>query len=258
MKIKINIINRVPRLLFRYKSFSTNNQMAWKYLPIPTRPKAIFAFVKNSIFGDSTIYRDELGILLSHDDIYRQSDIILAVGVGSGLSLIHNCMKPRVNDAFIGIEGSRNQIDLTIGNSKLNNIDFSKFKLIEGYVGNQNNVYGHHNQKTSNMIDINHFEFDVLELDCEGSEIEILRDLTVRPRHIIVEMHPMYRNIKINEFLAGMGNKGYNLSKVYTVNGDCVKPEIIDNYFNTNHIEKMVNNQLNWGDGLLVLNFSMC
>lgn len=30
---------------------------------------------------------------------------------------------------------------------------------------------------------------DVLEMDCEGAEIEILRELTIRPRSIIVESH---------------------------------------------------------------------
>lgn len=257
MKFKINIINHVPRLMIKYKSYSTNDQLAWKYLPIPSRPSALFAFIKNSVLGDYTIYRDELGILLAHDDIYSQNDIILAVGVGSGISLIHNCKKPRVNNAFIAIEGSREQIDLAIENSRLNNVDCSKFKLIEGYVGNQNHVYGHQNQKTSNMIDINQFEFDVLELDCEGSEIEILYDLKIKPRHIIVEMHPMFRAIKIDDFLEEMKKKGYKLLRIYTVNGDLVNPDMIGIYFSEYHIKQMLKHKLDWGDGLLVLNFSI-
>jgi hypothetical protein len=32
----------------------------------------------------------------------------------------------------------------------------------------------------------------VLELDCEGSEVEILRELTVQPRMILVETHGIY------------------------------------------------------------------
>jgi hypothetical protein len=32
----------------------------------------------------------------------------------------------------------------------------------------------------------------VLELDCEGAEVEILRELTIQPRVILVETHGLY------------------------------------------------------------------
>lgn len=127
----------------------------------------------------------------------------MAVGLGSGISLIHNCAKPRSKKSFIGIDGSIKQIEIAKANAKLNNIDFSRFELIEGYAGNPTNVYGEYNQQSTEFIDINKLKFDVLELDCEGSEIEILHDLSIHPRHIIVEMHPMFRNIDISNFWKG-------------------------------------------------------
>jgi hypothetical protein len=33
---------------------------------------------------------------------------------------------------------------------------------------------------------------DVLQLDCEGAEVEILRELTIQPRLILVETHGLY------------------------------------------------------------------
>lgn len=256
-KVSIKTINRIPRLLIRYRSYSTNRQLLWKYLIIPSRPKTLFIFVRNIILGDSTIYKDELGILLSHDLIYRHDDIILAVGVGSGISLIHNCMKPRVNSAFIGIEGSQEQIDVSIENSRLNGIDPLKFELIEGYAGNPDHLYGEQNQHTSEIIDINKFNFDILELDCEGSEIEILHNLIVRPRHIIVEMHPVFRDINIGHFLSEMKHKGYLLVKIFTVNGDLVEIDNIDSYFSIEIVKRMTSMKLDWGDNLLVLNFTL-
>ena len=124
----------------------------------------------------------------------------MAVGVGSGISLIHNCKKDRGPGSYIGIDGSKDQIEIAKDNARLNEADFSKFILIEGFVGKPTNVYGSENQKSTNTVDINKFDFDVLELDCEGSEIEILEELTARPRHIIVEMHPVYRGIDIVDF----------------------------------------------------------
>jgi hypothetical protein len=100
-------------------------------------------------------------------------------------------------------------------------------------------------------------DFDILELDCEGSEIEILQDLTARPRHIIVEMHPMYHDIDIVDFLEMMKSKGYILANIYTVNGDVVISEEIQMFFEYEKIQQMINFKLDWGDGLLVLNFTL-
>lgn len=249
------VINSIPRIIFSYMSRSTNKQLVIKQFVFPSRLSTISTFVRDFLFNDQIEYKNELGILLSHDDIYSKDDIILAVGVGSGISLIHNCAKPRSKRSFIGIDGSIEQIEIAKANAELNGIDFSKFELIEGYAGLPMNVYGEYNQQSKKNIDINKMRFDVLELDCEGSEIEILRNLTVHPRHIIVEMHPMFRDFNIDEFLEDMENKGYNLGRIYTVNGELVDSKNIDEYYSAEFIEKMVKYRMNWGDGLLVFNF---
>ena len=254
--IKFRFVNGIPRIMFRYKSTSTNGQLAYRYLLLPTRPANLLNFLKSSFFGDQNKYKDEMGILLSHDDIFKVGDIIMAVGVGSGISLIHNCKKDRVPEAFIGIDGSRDQIELAKANAKLNQVDSSMFILIEGFVGDPDRVYGGATQQSSQMIDINQFDFDILELDCEGCEIEILRDLTARPRHIIVEMHPIYINIDIYVFLDSMRNKGYDLGKAFTINGESVNSEDVHGYFASEKVMLMKEGKLSPLDGLLVLNFS--
>jgi hypothetical protein len=130
------------------------------------------------------------------------------------------------------------------------------FSLIEGFVGNPEHIYGNSTQQSTQMIDISKLKFDILELDCEGSEIEILRDLIARPRHIIVEMHPMFREIDIDDFLESMNNKGYKLSTVYTVNGEVISRENIHKYFEIEKIAQLIELKTDWGDNLLVLNFS--
>lgn len=254
--MKLKVINKIPRVVFYYKSMRTNEQLEWRKFLFPSRPSTILGFVRNFLTYDKRVYKDKLGILLSHDDIYLEDDIILAVGVGSGISLTHNCAKPRSNNSFIGIDGSQEQIEIAKANCKLNGVDSSKFELIEGYVGNPTHVYGEKNQQSLMMIDINKIKFDVLELDCEGSEIEILRDISVRPRHIIVEMHPMYRYVNIEIFLEEMKSKGYKLMKIFTANGESINKNKLDIYFRRDFIEKMIENQLHWGDSVVVLNFS--
>lgn len=133
--MKFKVVNSIPRIVFSYKSMSTNGKLAWKQFSFPSRPSTILAFVRDLLFGDKNLYRDELGILLSHDDIYKEDDVILAVGVGSGISLIHNCLKNRINFSFIGVDASKEQIEIAKANAKLNGIDFSVFKLIEAFAG---------------------------------------------------------------------------------------------------------------------------
>jgi hypothetical protein len=51
---------------------------------------------------------------------------------------------------------------------------------------------------------INTLDFSVLKSDCERPEIEILNSLIARPKNIIIEMHPIFKNIDSNEFLDSM------------------------------------------------------
>jgi hypothetical protein len=140
-------------------------------------------------------------------------------------------------------------------NAKINGVDSKMFILIEGYAGTPSNLYGSNKQHSKSIIDINEIDYDILELDCEGSEIEILNNLIKKPRHIIVEMHPIYRKININDFLSGMSLKGYELVKVYTVNGNEVPNEEIYRYFTSDTIVQIKERKIPYGDGLLVLNF---
>lgn len=257
MKIKIRTINGIPRLMIRYKAFNVNRQLTWRNFTIPTKFSTFWILIRDVLFNRSIIYKNELGILLSHDDIYKKKDVILAVGLGSGISLIHNCIKEREDNSFIGIEASLDQIEITLDNALLNGINSNKFKIIQGYVGSPNNIYGNVNQQSLTAIDINNFDYDVLELDCEGSEIDILYNLKKEPRHIIVEMHSTLRIINIDELIENMNFKGYSLVKIYTVYGDIVSINKMGNYFTKDRIEMMMNPEYDSGNDMLVLNFEL-
>lgn len=51
---------------------------------------------------------------------------------------------------------------------------------------------------------------EVLELDCEGAELEILDNLAIRPRHIIVETH-RHRGAPEDEVRSRLSDLGYNV-----------------------------------------------
>lgn len=256
MKIVFRVYNKIPRIVFRYKSITTNNLISMREVIFPVRPNAILGLIRKLLFRDLVSDKDELGILNSHDEIYKYDDVIVAVGVGSGISLIHNSLKKRRNFSFIGIDASLEQIKIAEENARLNGIDVLKYNLILGYAGIPTNVYRRNQNNIGNFIDINMLDIDILELDCEGSEIEILTGLTARPRHIIVEMHPMFRDIDIDDFLSMMKSKGYILTKTFTVNGDLVSNNDISRFFSKEIIDSMKKKKLDWADGLLVLNLA--
>lgn len=256
MKLFFAFRNRVPRLVIRYKTLSTGNRVMYKDFILPSRIKNILVTLRHLILNEPNT-KDELGILKIHDKIYDNHDIILAVGLGSGISLVHNCSKARTPKSFIGIEASINNINHTIMNAHLNDINDSQYILINSFAGYPTNVVNESTIRHVDYIDINKMIFDVLELDCEGSEIEILSTLTARPKHIIVEMHPMFREINITEFLNMMSSKGYHLSSLSTVYGQDISISDIDDFFCESHILNMKKGKIDWGDGLLVIHFQL-
>ncbi|WP_440990369.1 FkbM family methyltransferase [Haloarchaeobius baliensis] len=53
-------------------------------------------------------------------------------------------------------------------------------------------------------------ECDVLDLDCEGAELEILRDLRFRPRLLTVEAHP-HLGCPVDEVVTELEAMGYDI-----------------------------------------------
>ena len=148
------------------------------------------------------------------------NDIILAVGLGTGSTLIPICKLLNDGGFYTVIEASSSQISKAKLNIELNKIDNSRYEIINGYAGQVHDTWGSGNQRN---ININEYQFDILELDCEGSELSIIQNLLKKPRFIIVELHPGYFNHEFKSFevfLNLMNGKGYEYTFSYGHNGD--------------------------------------
>jgi hypothetical protein len=253
-------INGIPRIGFKYNSLMTFKYLCEAEFFIPVKFDTFIKQIIDLVFISKGIIsvKDEMGILNSHDEFaLNTNETMLAVGLGRGISLIHNAkVKDRYKNITI-IEASSKVIDNANINLVLNAISGNHIKIIHGYVGDSTNVYGSESMKAI-QVDINQYSFDVLELDCEGSEIEILENLVARPRLIIVEMHPMNRKIEFEEFLDGLNKMGYILVKAYTVEGSIVPLKQVSRFFNSEFVGRL--NRLNedsklWSSSLVVLNF---
>lgn len=252
----IEKIRGIYRITFNYKGLVQRNVVGYRKFIFPSRPRNFFMnilYLMGVSVSDEKL-TNEKAIINFHDKIYDPNHKILAVGIGSGISLIYNCKLDR-NNKFIGIEASINQIEITKSNAKLNYVSDEQYKIIEGFAGNSKGVYGDKSQISKRMVDINEYDVDVLELDCEGSEIELLENLKIHPKYIIVEMHPTKIVINIQEVLRNLKNKGYVLVEAKNVAGANIELGKLNEFFDSKNVIKKIEGKQSSGEILPVLLF---
>lgn len=178
---------------------------------------------------------DEAGVFVSHLRVTNPDYTVLAIGLGNGTTLIPivKLMEASSKGFYRGIEASESQIIKAMENIKINNLNQNKFEIINAYAGNI--VFNSYGTSSKEIIDINDFDFDVLEMDCEGSELSILQSLYKNPKYIIVELHPWlfdhhYRDF--DNFLHYMMSKGYQYHFSYGQNGDYLDISYARKYYN--------------------------
>lgn len=110
----------------------------------------------------------------------RQGDKVTVVGGGYGITAIAAIEQGGVVTV---IEASKDRVQTISEIWKQYNL---KGSIIHGYVGSPISLWGE--LDGANKID-QLPDCDILELDCEGAEREILSNLNVSPRVIIVESH---------------------------------------------------------------------
>lgn len=118
-----------------------------------------------------------------------KGDEIVIVGGGWGVTAVKAAQKAGSSGEITVYEGSINQIRMIKETLGMNNIP-SKVTLIHSIVGPAVELHG----DASDASPISPEELpkcDVLELDCEGSELQILKDMQIQPRVILVESHGM-------------------------------------------------------------------
>lgn len=226
--MKLKIINRIPRI-FINTTLIHNGVKIERELYFPTRPLNFFSdviFLLRSWFNIQNLnLYFEAGVFLSHLRVTKSSDRVLAIGIGTGSVMIP--MVKLLNSGggkYICLEASSSQIKIARKNLEINSIDEDNLEIINCFAGNQvYEVYGKSSEKHCN---INDYDFDVLEMDCEGSEVSILKNLIKRPRNIIVELHPVHFTREYKDFetlIYFMDSIDYKYEFAYGHNGNLLE-----------------------------------
>ncbi len=133
--------------------------------------------------GDEPEYEQALVTALRQN--VRPLDRIVIVGGGVGVTAV---IAAKLGGSVICYEGGAEEVRHVIDTANMNGVSVTVHHAV---VGNPSHVYGSTDQAMQIAPEALP-ECDVLELDCEGSEISILSQMTIRPRVVLVETHGVY------------------------------------------------------------------
>lgn len=118
-------------------------------------------------------------------------DVVICIGTGEGLTPTH-CAKQGAS--VIAYEPAEPMIEKTRETAEVNDVGEKVIvKPAIFHADRETDVWGELHDDTAYLegSDLNN-PVDVLELDCEGAELEILKDIQIRPRVIICEVHEAF------------------------------------------------------------------
>jgi hypothetical protein len=122
----------------------------------------------------------------------RLGDRVTIVGGGEGVTAVVAAKAVGETGSVVCFEGSSwnvRKVKATAARNKMSN----RLTVTHAIVGEAIAVYGVPHQLSTLVVSpVELPECDILQLDCEGAEIVILRNMAIRPRVIAVETHGVY------------------------------------------------------------------
>jgi hypothetical protein len=143
-------------------------------------------WIPNDAHADQPGY--EAALVAGLRETVRSGDNVVIVGAGLGVTAVVAALLAGPLGTVRCFEGSKRHVrysQQTAARNKLTNIS-----VRHAVVGKSVKVYG---SDVGIVVPVSQLpQCDVLELDCEGAEVEILRGLTIQPRVILVETHGQF------------------------------------------------------------------
>jgi len=135
-------------------------------------------------------------------------DRVVVVGCGTGVTCaVAAILSQKRVDCF---EGDFEAVEATKRTARLNGV-LDKVNVVHAIVGENIGVYGNSfAEKIMHPSEIP--DCDVLELDCEGAELQILREMKIAPRVIAVETHGVFGS-PTEKVRAVLESRGYKVTE---------------------------------------------
>lgn len=136
----------------------------------------------------------------------RYGDRVTSIGASIGASAVHAVWSGA--DSVHVFEASKQNVHDVREAAKLNKVS-NRLTITHALVGPAKDVYGDF-EDAERISGSDLPECDVLELDCEGAELEILNTLEIAPREIVVESHPK-QGATTNDIRNTLCSRGYQV-----------------------------------------------
>lgn len=178
-------------------------------IPVGIDRKALDGFFPNykQHYSDIPLYEDTLVRGLGAK--VRPGDTVTVIGGGYGVTLAFAAIAANPGGRVTCYEASASAIGYCRETLKRNGVS-DHVTLEHAIVSKSFNLYGKGFSDTV-VEPANIAGCDVLELDCEGAELDILRSLTIRPRTILVETHGVYGS-STTDVAAQLKQMGYDVT----------------------------------------------
>jgi len=163
----------------------------------------------------------------AHRRFTRHGDHVCIVGGGRGTTAVHAARQVRDEGSVTVYEGGK-IASLVREVAQLNDVD-DVIEVFEVIVGEANTLYQGMANEAEVVDPADLPPFDVLEMDCEGSELGILERLNIRPRVIIVELHPSMYDGPNDAPLQEIEWMGYEIASCSTQLGEHLSQQKFEN-----------------------------
>jgi len=122
----------------------------------------------------------------------RIGDSVIIVGGGEGVTAVVAAKAAGETGSVVCYEGNSWNVSKVNGTAARNKVS-NRLTVEHAIVGEAIAVYGGTEQHSTRVVSPTELpQCDILELDCEGAELLILRTMAIRPRVIAVETHGVY------------------------------------------------------------------
>lgn len=202
----------------------------------------------------------ELGLRLGHTAITQSGDRVIIIGGGNGISATTaaNQVGPEgkvtVYDGMTGENHHRFGISHIEKGLELNGV-LDRCETRHGLIGTKESTVEMYNEHMSYDVPVIHPselpDCDILEFDCNGMELTILRNLSIRPRGMIIEIEaPFYkelynRDVHPKEVLTEIERLGYTIIQRFGHEGKSLSHEqlsaLIDFEYQTGEKQQLEN-----------------
>jgi hypothetical protein len=146
------------------------------------------SWILDEAFGDKPHYEATLVAALS--ETVRFGDSVVIIGGGLGVTTVISALRVGPSGTVQCFEGSKQHVKLVQKTAARNSA--TNITVHHAVVAKSIAVYGNKSDGGMLLPPSKLPPCNVLELDCEGAEVEILRELTIQPRVIVVETHGLY------------------------------------------------------------------